>query len=316
MNTLRGVLILILTVSILFILSSKNELLTMVIVFGLVILGAFVFWHLTYKAENKKIRERGREPNLRGDENSESKQQPKTPIKQNLPQKPILPTLNVDVHSWKNEMINTFNEYKCLVDFLILKEPSQIFYGDLLNCVEWKFKRMKILVRDKYRCQNCGAVELNNHVHHTYYLQDKFPWDIDDRALETLCFSCHKNKHQQVTIPVYRKSGYDFIEVSRENPSCTRCGGTGYFPQYSHIENGVCFKCRGDLISKSVHLNILNITYRNIDSYNENSVRNRYKSFFNNFSSDDFIDKVPNYKSYILKEKTFEEEIECEYLPF
>ena len=27
--------------------------------------------------------------------------------------------------------------------------------------------------------------------------------------------------------------------------TCPRCGGTGYLPQYRHIENGICFKCRG-----------------------------------------------------------------------
>ena len=28
--------------------------------------------------------------------------------------------------------------------------------------------------------------------------------------------------------------------------ACPRCGGTGYLPQYSHIEGGICFKCRGN----------------------------------------------------------------------
>ena len=27
--------------------------------------------------------------------------------------------------------------------------------------------------------------------------------------------------------------------------ACTRCGGTGYFPQYKRVENGVCFRCWG-----------------------------------------------------------------------
>ena len=26
---------------------------------------------------------------------------------------------------------------------------------------------------------------------------------------------------------------------------CSRCGGTGNLPQYSHVENGVCFSCGG-----------------------------------------------------------------------
>ncbi len=26
---------------------------------------------------------------------------------------------------------------------------------------------------------------------------------------------------------------------------CTRCGGSGYIPKWSHIANGVCFQCGG-----------------------------------------------------------------------
>jgi|GEM_PF-3079553 len=26
---------------------------------------------------------------------------------------------------------------------------------------------------------------------------------------------------------------------------CGRCGGSGYLPQYRHVEGGVCFRCRG-----------------------------------------------------------------------
>lgn len=34
---------------------------------------------------------------------------------------------------------------------------------------------------------------------------------------------------------------------ARTNPgrSCKRCGGVGYIPRFSHVENGICFLCRG-----------------------------------------------------------------------
>lgn len=51
---------------------------------------------------------------------------------------------------------------------------------------------------------------------------------------------------------------YDYQRVSYVDPhpgkddaevlytyKCTRCGGTGEFREYDHIENGICFACRG-----------------------------------------------------------------------
>ena len=37
--------------------------------------------------------------------------------------------------------------------------------------------------------------------------------------------------------------------VSKPKPIriiCDRCSGSGSLPQFKHIENGVCFKCRGN----------------------------------------------------------------------
>lgn len=40
---------------------------------------------------------------------------------------------------------------------------------------------------------------------------------------------------------------HNLIKSNDEEVRCTcpRCGGTGYLPQYRHIENEICFKCRG-----------------------------------------------------------------------
>lgn len=27
---------------------------------------------------------------------------------------------------------------------------------------------------------------------------------------------------------------------------CSRCNGSGYLPQYEHVENGICFRCWGE----------------------------------------------------------------------
>lgn len=202
-------------------------------------------------------------------------------------------------NKWIDETINKLNNYQSLSDLLILKMPTEIYYGDLLQCFEWKFKRLSVLLRDKFECNDCKIRKVNNHVHHTYYLQNKLPWDIKDEALETLCHKCHSERHQKSTIPVFRIQSDKFIEISRENPSCFRCGGTGYLAQFSHVENGVCFKCRGNLVGRTVFSNILNITYRNLNSYNETFLRNKYKSKLNTITEKEFLEKIPNFESYI-----------------
>lgn len=58
----------------------------------------------------------------------------------------------------------------------------------------WRFKRETRFNIDKGICQSCGkTIYLNSfHCHHKNY-SSLFNEDIDD--LESLCYSCHKEKH-------------------------------------------------------------------------------------------------------------------------
>ena len=79
------------------------------------------------------------------------------------------------------------------------------------------------------------------HVHHTYYQIGRMPWEYPDESLVTLCRTCHHEVHEMELIPVI---GLDDIKIGYYLP-CDRCSGAGWFPEYTHIENGICFKCRG-----------------------------------------------------------------------
>lgn len=35
------------------------------------------------------------------------------------------------------------------------------------------------------------------------------------------------------------------IEIGKYT-NCERCAGAGYFPEYDHINSGVCFRCDGN----------------------------------------------------------------------
>ena len=81
-------------------------------------------------------------------------------------------------------------------------------------------------------------------VHHKFYIKGLAPWEYEDDALITLCEDCHKKIHQ-THVPVYQRVGSKLL-FEKNTKTCERCNGTGYLPQYSHIENGICFSCWGE----------------------------------------------------------------------
>jgi len=82
----------------------------------------------------------------------------------------------------------------------------------------------------------------NNHIHHTYYQKDHLAWEYPDYSLVTLCWACHEELHKNKTIPELDESG----NILSNKVVCSRCYGAGWIPQYSHVECGICFNCRGE----------------------------------------------------------------------
>lgn len=80
-------------------------------------------------------------------------------------------------------------------------------------------------------------------VHHKYYIQGHKPWEYENDALVTLCEDCHKRWHENYTNIRLLDSNHQLISTL---VPCSRCGGSGYLPQYSHVEHGICFKCGGE----------------------------------------------------------------------
>lgn len=79
-------------------------------------------------------------------------------------------------------------------------------------------------------------------IHHKYYIRGKEPWEYTNDALVTLCEDCHKKRHQTTSIPMLDSQ----LRYIKDMQICDRCGGSGYLPQYHHVENGICFKCGGE----------------------------------------------------------------------
>lgn len=82
-------------------------------------------------------------------------------------------------------------------------------------------------------------------IHHEYYIRNKAPWEYEDDALVCYCNECHEKIHRSTNVPVYRtENGANVFTSNAE--ICNRCGGSGYIPEYKHVENGICFKCWGE----------------------------------------------------------------------
>lgn len=79
------------------------------------------------------------------------------------------------------------------------------------------------------------------HVHHEYYKIGLKPWEYENQALTTLCWSCHENLHKNTKVPVLDIDGN---EITSFTP-CNRCHGAGEFPEYRHVIDGICFECLG-----------------------------------------------------------------------
>ena len=80
-------------------------------------------------------------------------------------------------------------------------------------------------------------------VHHKYYVDSKFPWEYYDDALITLCNWCHFELHQTNLIPIFTEINGQLME--RKLTPCAKCNGAGYFPEFQHVKDGICFRCTG-----------------------------------------------------------------------
>lgn len=216
---------------------------------------------------------------------------------------PLDPELSADrnrLNEWIQEECSTIINANTSRHLFSNKKLFDIVYTDLLNTNEWKFKRNKILIRDGYICNDCGLKSRNLHVHHKCYIEDELPWIIDDIHLISLCYQCHKKIHDNQIIPVYRRDLRGDLHVTeKQTIYCYRCNGAGWFPQYDHVEEGICFRCRGNCIESTIF---------------SRAVENFLASVSSNYE-DDMIESINNYYADIGIEQ-FRQKIKPVFYPY
>lgn len=65
-------------------------------------------------------------------------------------------------------------------------------YSEKLKDPRWQKKRLEILKRDNWTCQNCQSTTKTLHVHHLKYNGN--PWEANNNDLQTLCEDCHEQE--------------------------------------------------------------------------------------------------------------------------
>ena len=148
-------------------------------------------------------------------------------------------TINICNMVQRNYMI-THVEHKYPNLYLIY--DKKIDPGELLDTK--RFSDLEIIDCSNWNRRDIKECTYQLHVHHKYYVLGNDPWDYDNQALVTLCHECHYERHINQDIPVYgiECGGRKVIPYYH---ICDRCGGEGHFPQWEHVQDGVCFKCWG-----------------------------------------------------------------------
>lgn len=108
------------------------------------------------------------------------------------------------------------------------------------DCYEEKFEQNTYKLKDKISNNYNWKIVPALHVHHTYYQINLKPWEYPNSSLQTLCWVCHERLHNDQLIPFLDENGRHFSTLT----PCSRCYGAGWFPQYKHIDEGECFRCR------------------------------------------------------------------------
>jgi hypothetical protein len=117
-------------------------------------------------------------------------------------------------------------------------------YPEKLRDPRWQKKRLEILNRDEFTCQECLDKGTTLHIHHKSYIKGRDPWDYEDFNLITLCEVCHEIEEKIIS---QKKALKERLELKYQNlpQHCPACGCEEVKIYYSNkIECPICkYRC-------------------------------------------------------------------------
>ena len=69
-------------------------------------------------------------------------------------------------------------------------------YWEKLRDPRWQRKRLEIMERAGFKCEECGSDKNTLNVHHLIYHKGHDPWEYDGSELKCLCEGCHEVWHK------------------------------------------------------------------------------------------------------------------------
>jgi hypothetical protein len=88
-------------------------------------------------------------------------------------------------------------------------------YYELLKHPNWQRKRLEVMERAGFRCEECDGDGTTLNVHHSYYEKGCDPWDYPTESLHCLCEACHKEA-DEVRRSIQRQIGKLSLAGMRE----------------------------------------------------------------------------------------------------
>lgn len=69
-------------------------------------------------------------------------------------------------------------------------------YAEKLRDPRWQKKRLELFNDANWRCQYCGAKDVELHIHHLRYLPRTEPWDYANDLYVVACKMCHVERQE------------------------------------------------------------------------------------------------------------------------
>jgi hypothetical protein len=69
-------------------------------------------------------------------------------------------------------------------------------YSEQIKHPKWQKRRLQIMEKAGFRCENCGTDEVTLNVHHILYRDGYIIWEYADEDLVCLCEDCHGIAHE------------------------------------------------------------------------------------------------------------------------